>query len=363
MKKIFKISAIALALFVGISCENDDQTIATPSGGPELLSPADGNAYVLNRATPTEEVTTFVWNHADYDVQTEVNYYVEFALADTDFATIASTAVTTNRYYTFTHESLNALMLELGAIPFIETTVDVRIKSTLGANDDLAGYSNVITLKITPYPTSLPKIAVPGNHQDWSPATAPELAASEYGKTNYEGYITLNGGFKFIAPNDSGAYAWGNTDWGDDGSFSGVLLQGSQTNCEATAGYYRVKANTGAVDVEENPNGMTYSITSVSWGVVGSATGSWDIDQNMTYDSTTKKWSLTITLSDGEIKFRANDSWDINLGAFDPNKTGNDFGGEDMSYGGPNIAVSAGTYLIELDLSNPRAYNYTVTAQ
>lgn len=35
-----------------------------------------------------------------------------------------------------------------------------------------------------------------------------------------------------------------------------------------------------------------------------------------------------------------------------------------MNYDGPNLSVgAAGTYNVELDLSNPRAYTYSVTAQ
>ncbi|MEZ4787815.1 MAG: SusE domain-containing protein [Flavobacterium haoranii] len=269
MKKILKLSTLALLLFAGVSCENDDQTIATPMGGPELLTPTDGNEYVLLAENASNEVTTLVWNHADYDVQTEINYNVEVALADTDFATIISGGSTNSRYVTWTVEQLNVVMLDLGATPYQATDIDVRIKSSLGANNDLEDYSNTISITVTPYSTDLPKIGVVGNHQGWSPGTSPEIAASAFGETDYEGYVWLDGEFKFIAANASGVYEWGNTDWGDDGSFSGALLEGSQTNCGPNAaGYYRVRANTTT---------LTYETTLVSWGVIGSATpGGWD---------------------------------------------------------------------------------------
>ena len=92
MKNILKISTLALLLFAGVSCENDDQRIASPTGGPELLTPLDGSTYVLDPATGSNEVTTLVWNHADYSVQTEVNYDVEVALAGTEFSTIVNTS-------------------------------------------------------------------------------------------------------------------------------------------------------------------------------------------------------------------------------------------------------------------------------
>jgi uncharacterized protein involved in high-affinity Fe2+ transport len=65
-------------------------------------------------------------------------------------------------------------------------------------------------------------------------------------------------------------------------------------------------------------------------------------------------WTVTAVLSQKEMKFRANNSWDLNLGDTGANGT--------MEYGGDNIKVtSAGTYTITLDLSSPRNYKYTLT--
>lgn len=361
MKKIFKLSTLALLLIAGVSCENDDQTIAIAKGGPQLITPLNGSAYVLDAGAGSNEITTLVWNHADYDVQTAVNYEVEVALADTEFASPVSAGTTNNRFIVWSHEALNAVALEAGLIPYTAGDLDVRIKSSLGTNSDLVAYSNVITITVTPFTTDLPKLAVPGNHQGWSDAnnfeTAPRIAASGFGQTDYEGYMWLDGEFKFLAPNSSGNFAWGNTDWGDNGDFSGVLIVDNESNCTAVAGYYRVKANT---------TDLTYSATPVVWGIVGSATpGSWDNSTNLTYDPATKKWSGIVALTAGEFKFRANNSWDINLGPFRSDASGNDFAGENMSYGGGvNFASpGAGNYLVELDLSNPRAYTYTLTPQ
>ena len=363
MKKILKLSTLALLLIAGVSCENDDQKMASPSGGPELLTPLDGSSYVLDPAAGTNEVTTLVWNHADYSVQTEVNYDVEVALAGTDFASTVAGGSTTNRFVVWSHEALNTVALEAGLTPYTAGDLEVRIKSSLGSNAEMVAYSNVITITITPYTTDLPKIAVPGNHQGWSPPTAPLMASSGFGQTNFEGYISLDGEFKFLRPKADGTFDWDgdSADWGDDGTFSGVLLNTGETNCTATAGYYWVKANTAT---------LTYSITPITtWGIIGSATpGGWDSSTPMTYNPTTKKWSIVVTLVDGEYKFRSNNIWNAgsvqyNLGGFQADKVGDDYAGESMSYGGANLVVTAGTYLVELDLSNPRAYTYTLTPQ
>lgn len=376
MKKILKISSLAFLLFAGVSCENDNQSIATAKGNPELLTPVNGTAYVLVPENADNEATTLVWNHADYSVQTEVNYEIQVAQSGTDFANPISAGTTTNRFLTWTVEALNQAGLDAGLTPYTAGNLDLRIKASLGSNADLVTYSNVVKLTLTVYTTDLPRLYVVGNFlanadygSDWSPASAVPLASSGFGKTDFEGYVYFNQAsyeYKFLPTNaDFGG------DWGDNGDFAGILVQDGETNCLGSGqGYYRVKANTGVVSAS-NTDGLTYSLQPVTWGIIGSAVPvtEWNSDVDMTYNSTSKKWSIIITLQAGEIKFRYNDTWNVgdaqwNLGLFDVSKTGQNYGGENMSYGGGNIPVAnAGTYLVELDLSNPRDYKFTMTAQ
>lgn len=192
----------------------------------------------------------------------------------------------------------------------------------------------------------LNKLAVPGNHQGWNPPTAPKIASTGVGLTDYEGYMMLNGGYKFLSPDASGVFNWGNTDWADDGSFSGVLAEQGESDCSSPAGYYRVIADTEA---------LTYSTELTNWGIIGAATpGGWDASTPLTYNATTKMWEGIVALSAGEFKFRANDAWTINYGG-DPAA---------MSQDGANLSVGvAGTYLVKLNLSSPRAYTYELIAQ
>ena len=361
MKKILKISSLAFLLIAGVSCENDDQTIATAKGGPELIAPASGTEYTLNPlGASTNEATTLVWNHADYDVQTAVNYEVQFALAGTDFATIVTGGTTTNRFMTYTHEALNAIALEAGLTPYTPGDLDVRVKGTLGDNGEMESFSDPITLTITSFTTELPKLWLPGSYQtdsgyggDWTPSSAATLAATGFGETEYEGYVYFattevspSDGFKITDAPD-----WSHGIFGDDGSFSGGLTSPGD-NIGVNAGYYRVKADTDA---------MTYSLEPMTWSVIGNATpGGWSTDTPLTYNPTTKKWSAVVALTaqaapSNGLKFRANNAWDVNLGDTAADGT--------MEYSGENIGTTDGTFLIELDLSNPREYTYTITAQ
>ena len=56
----------------------------------------------------------------------------------------------------------------------------------------------------------------------------------------------------------------------------------------------------------------------------------------------------------GEFKFRANNAWTLNFGG----------PADAMGYDGPNLSVDVGgSYMVKLDLSNPRQYTYTLTPQ
>lgn len=349
MKNKLRILAYALSSALVItSCDDNEEKFyinSSDSVSPAILSPESGSIFELSIENETAQATTLVWSDAKYSEPTEISYSVEFALSGTDFAEPTTIAETSNTYVSWTVSELNDYAIALGLSPFTAGDVDVRVKSSIGSQDAQVLYSDTVTLTITAYTATLPKIAVPGNHQGWDPGSAPELAASAYGETDYEGYLWLDGDYKFIAPDATGAYAWGNTDWGDDGTFSGHLVVDNESNCTAaSAGHYYVKADTDA---------LTYSAVKYDWGLIGSATpGGWDSDQNMSYSNGT--WTITLDLVAGEIKFRANDAWDWNYG---------DSGADGLlDAGGDNIAIAAGgNYTIVLDLSSPREYTYTIT--
>lgn len=370
MKNISK-TIFALLAVLTIACSTDDvqdRPIIEGVDSPVLSAPESGNTYTLLPENMALQAERFVWSSANYNGDVSIAYSLEMDVEGGDFSTPQILGGTNGALQLSVNiETLNTACLSLGAAPYMAANFDVRVVSSASGFDRMA--SNKVTITINPYTTETPKLAVPGNHQGWDPPTAPLLASSGFGETNFEGYVWLDGEYKFLAQSQDGTFSFppnGGPDYGDDGSFSGILVEQNEVNAIASAGYYRVNADTDA---------LTYSSVQVSWGVIGSATASvtggsgWDADANMTYDSTTKKWSIIMPLSADEIKFRYNDNWNngavqYNLGTFDASKTGNDFAGDMMSYGGGNIPVpAAGTYLIELDLSNPRAYTYTLTLQ
>lgn len=83
-------------------------------------------------------------------------------------------------------------------------------------------------------------------------------------------------------------------------------------------------------------------IKASEWGVVGSATpNGWNGPDIKMWNSTDGNLVAYATLSAGKIKFRKNNDWGVNLGG--SNGT--------LSSGGSNIAVTAGTYKITINVS------------
>ena len=149
----------------------------------------------------------------------------------------------------------------------------------------------------------------------------------------FTGFMYLNqNGFKFTTASD-----WSGTGYG--ANFN-TAPDAANIVITEPAGYYQVD-----VDLSEK----TYTLTPItSIGIIGSASPKgWDSDVDMTYvpyNKDTKEvngyWEVkNITLSAGEIKFRANDDWALSWGGELDNLT---------TKNGGNITVEAGTYDIKL---------------
>tara|TARA_R110002049_G_scaffold55382_1_gene153674 strand:- start:3817 stop:4911 length:1095 start_codon:yes stop_codon:yes gene_type:complete len=360
MKHIYKLIYFSCFTLLFWSCEDDIELIqlSSDSGISAVINtPLNNDVFVLNiEETSTNPAITISWEEASYQTPVVINYSVEFANTGTNFAEPVIATVTTNTFLAMTISEFNTAVSDLGFVPFSEASLDIRIKSDIGSQNELPIYSEPITVLVTPFTTELPTIAVPGNHQGWDPSTAPLLASLEFGNTQYEGYVWLDGEHKFVGPDSSGNFGFtpDNIDWGDasgvDGSYTQLLVADGEGNIGAPSGpgHYFIQADTDA---------LTYSETLYNWGLIGSATpDNWDSDQDMTYDPVSETWTITLNLTAEEIKFRANDNWDWAYGDTDAD------GSLESEAGSANIAVpAAGNYTVVLDLSTPRAYTYTLT--
>lgn len=197
------------------------------------------------------------------------------------------------------------------------------------------------TIEITPLSFE-EYIYVPGNHQGWSPETAPALYGPAFDGV-YKGFTYLDGDFKFTRVRGwSSEY---NSTHFINYTGAGLAPSTDGTNIKASEpGFYMLQVDVQAQSIVATPT---------AWGLIGSATaGGWDTDTDMTWDATDESFNFTGELAAGEVKFRANDGWDLNFGGALDN----------LSEGGDNIAIAeAGTYQIKLFLTRKASNQITCT--
>jgi len=353
MKNIFSISLL-LGVFIFFSCEKDEDKayLASTPGVPAITSPSDGTAKILSLTDSALDVS-FNWSVVDFGYPAEVLYVLQMDKAGNNFAEPVTVATTTSASSAglITYELNNKLLgmgLNFGQAADIELRLRAVVNGINSSSFTDTVYSDVITMTITPFEVIVvyPKLYVPGSYQGWNHGTA-DFVYDVKSNDRYEGYIWF--------PDETTTFKFTRVpDWVQDqtiadavaGGESGTLVVGDWGNdikVIGGPGYFKINADLGA---------KTYSYTKTDWGLVGSATGSWDVDQNMTYDNASHSWSITLDLVAGEIKFRANDAWAINYGDTDHNGR--------LQADGANIPVAeAGNYTVTLDLSEA-IYVYTI---
>ena len=347
MKKILSIALFA-ALLIGACTEKDKEPILTPGNPPLIVSPAGGTTFTLTESTAADIFKVFEWTAADFGFEAGVSYTLELDKAGNNFAD-AVTVGSVNKLSlgTITNEKINTILLTKDLPGDEFSNVEFRVVARLSSDPSLPVLTSpAITLQIRPYVVNIvyPQLQVPGSYQTpgaWDPTNNNTVIFSARSDDKYEGYIYY--GIPDAKYKYTKGLSW-DTNWGDTGA-DGTLEAGGTDIALTASGVYKLN-----VDL----NALTHSYTRTDWGLIGSATpNGWDSDQNMTYDPGTNKWSITLDLVAGDIKFRANDAWDINLGDTGANKK--------MEYGGDNIAVAvAGNYTIELNLG-AAIYTYKVT--
>lgn len=126
------------------------------------------------------------------------------------------------------------------------------------------------------------------------------------------------------------------TDFGDNGNDG--TLDGGGANIGVSEGHYLITINF---------NDNTYSIQPYDvWGIVGSGYNDWGAtpDYSLTEVNPGVWVGSGVPLIDGEIKFRLNNEWVTDFGDNDTDGT--------LDGGGSNIPVSAGNYIVTMDLNS-----------
>lgn len=334
-----------------MACDNRELVTLTDTVTPPVMDAAPVATLTMTEAEK-DSTLTFSWQAPDYGYDAAVSYTLKMDLAGTSFANAIDIATGTTTSTVVTYDKINTALLTLGGLEGVAANVEIKVVAKVVGLTPEKISSDSVAMTLTPYEVVIvyPHLNLPGSYQPFG-AGAWNGDGTDYSRIyslksddEYEGYVNMirdgdaanNVEFKFTK------VAWGNGEYSY--SAAGVLVAGGGGNIPlATGGYYKVNASI--------PN-LTYSVMKITrWGIIGSATAdAWNSDQAMTYDQATNKWTATIALTAGEIKFRANEGWDLNYG--------DDGADLKLNAGGANIVVAeAGTYTVTLDLVGP-VYKY-----
>lgn len=341
MKKISYL--LYLAALILFSCEKDETIVKLKAEGdispPAITSQAEGFTKTVNTANRGEEIV-FAWNQTGYGVTTQVSYTLEVDTQCGTFENPVVIASTTDLSVTMTLEALSAkLVNDLKVAPHESSELQIRVKSTI-RNEHLS-VSDIIHISITPWsdkPVGL-----------WIGQGASAQVLFKTTGSVYEGYRYLTAGSSFKFANNR---VCADTQFGS--SASGVLSAGGGNINVADAGYYKFKVNTEA---------LTYEIIKIdTWGMIGTATpNGWASSTAMTYNPANATWEGELNLTNGALKFRANNDWGINYGTAE---TGDLEGGLVFDAAAIDIP-EPGLYSVVIDFSqskSPYGYTYAVTA-
>lgn len=135
-----------------------------------------------------------------------------------------------------------------------------------------------------------------------------------------------------------------------DGDGDGVAEEfGSNTLFMGDPGIYSMTFNDETLEYTMEFLGTGGGGGYESIGIIGDATPTgWDADTDLT-DNGDGTYSILIGLRDGEVKFRADDAWDVNWGA-------TDFPSGTATQDGPNIPATFGLYQVTF---TPETGEYT----
>ena len=374
MKTILKFSKLLLFTFLIVnisSCEKEDYLIFTAINQKEVKFQNEfQDVYKISAQTSNNISERLVWNAPDFDAPTTVTYVVDIS-TNSDFSTIdMSSGDTSNNHLGVKVSSMLEFAETLGLDDDPSTTfsdgspnntgmVYARVTAYAGTSSSGANQSSTVSKTASMNIEVLENVGACTDAalSNWGLVGS---AVNGWGGTN-RGFAAGNdvpflsngqdGMFRAVATLYDGEFkirednAWG-LNYGDDGA-DGTLEQNG-ANIAISAGHYVIDFDAVNFTITITPAGTV-------WGVVGSATlNGWGSaeDVKLVPDPCNDGVYIIkdVVLTDGEIKFRQDDAWGVNLGDDGADGT--------TEANGANIAVSAGTYDMTLDTVNG---TYTLT--
>lgn len=303
---------------------------------PVITNPTAGMSFVLDKDYPDDAALTMLWS--DYNTYgVNVTYTVEVAKSgSTEFATLGT--VQNLRVLEITNKTFNDAVLKLGLTANVSASVDMRVTATTkSVGGTINKVSQVVKVDVTPF-VAFKNLFLVGDATaaGWNPDNNNQALFRDPSNTN-KFYFTGKFGtsmFKLIEVLGNWQPQWGikggavaNSDGGDPDPFT-----------VSSGGYYSFEVDILAKTYSITPySGAMTTYSSID--IAGSLNG-WSGSTVLTQSSfDPHQWYIKdlVVSSNGEAKFRANGTWDVNWGA------GSEFSGQGTQ-GGANIPLNAGTY-------------------
>ena len=303
---------------------------------PVITNPTAGMSFVLDKDYPDDAALTMLWS--DYNTYgVNVTYTVEVAkTGSTEFATLGT--VQNLRVLEITNKTFNDAVLKLGLTANVSASVDMRVTATTkSVGGTINKVSQVVKVDVTPF-VAFKNLFLVGDATaaGWNPDNNNQALFRDPSNTN-KFYFTGKFGtsmFKLLEVLGNWQPQWGikggavaNSDGGDPDPFT-----------VSSAGYYSFEVDILAKTYSITPySGAMTTYSSID--IAGNLNG-WSGSTVLTQSSfDPHQWFIKdlVVSSNGEAKFRANGTWDVNWGA------GSEFSGQGTQ-GGANIPLNAGTY-------------------
>ena len=362
MKKL-RILLLAFVATISLnSCSDDEGFTFIAQEDPEGISFVNSTSanYVLRANNSQGLGERFVWNAPNFDVPTTIRYELHGSGDSTfeNFDVVGPDITETN--YAVTVGQMIALAEDAGLDNDPETdapntgTIYFRVMAYAGTNtnNNVVQTSEPIAINVELFEATDEEEPALPNFYLVGDATAAGWEANNNNTplfrdgTNQDIYHFTGRfkggaaveGFKLLETLGNWQPQWGIK----DGALTNSTILGGDPDAFKVAAdaYYTFTLNVDAMTYTFEPFDASGATTYASIGVIGDATAdAWDADQDMTKSSFDPHiWYLKgIELGDGEMKFRANDAWDVNWG-------GNTAMSGQATVDGPNLPVTAGTY-------------------
>ena len=305
---------------------------------PVITNPTAGMSFVLDKDYPNDAALTMLWS--DYNTYgVNVTYTVEVAKSgSTEFATLGT--VQNLRVLEITNKTFNDAVLKLGLTANVSASVDMRVTATTkSVGGTINKVSQVVSVNVTPF-VAFKNLFFVGDATaaGWNTNNNNQALYRDASNTNKFYFTGKFGTSMFKLLEILGDNTW-QPQWGLKG---GVVANSDGGEPEpftvSTAGYYTFEVDILAKTYSITPySGAMTTYSSID--IAGNLNG-WSGSTVLTQSSfDPHQWFIKdlVVSSNGEAKFRANGTWDINWGA------AAEFSGQGTQ-GGANIPLNAGTY-------------------